>query len=390
MADRFIYKGNINLYNRPTVMNGDGSISTVRSISYNRNGKEVLIPTVSNEGKIMNDEEAIRYWENKGQNLGVYDSIEEADRAARQIHYQQESLYNRGGIMANEQFDLGEALGGYEQAKADRNFYLNMIDMGQNNRGAFMASPIAAYLYGVSNVKMANMRAKAQNIEDQRQAEKDALAATEKAQKRADNIDNQIITLVKGARDGSIPASVAAIMLGPLLKEKGISPEQFIPEKSLLIGREPGDEKPFEWDLSEKENSLEAGRNKRAEDRIAWEKEKQDRAIQGQKEVVKYKKEVGSGSGASQEKPTTLSNFRTTHKPVLDAIGRDFRMNRLTKAQVQDFIEGAESLSPQDKKQVQSKVDEVMDWVAKNKKEWSFSSPAKQTQTFDLNAIWQQ
>lgn len=296
-------------------------------------------------------------------------------------------MYNEQ--MADEQFDLGEALGGYEQAKADRDFYLNMIDMGRSNQGAFMASPIAAYLYGVSNVKMANMRAKAQNIEDRRQAEKDAIAAQEKAQKRADNIDNQIVTLVKGARDGSIPASVAATMLGPLLKEKGISLEQFIPEKSLLIGREPGDEQSFEWDLSEKENSLEPGRNKRAEDRIAWEREKQERAIQGQKEIAAYKKSLGASGGSAQEKDTTLSNFRTTHKPVLDAIGRDFRMKRLTKAQVQDFIEGAESLSPQDKKQVQAKVDEVMDWVAKNKKEWSFSSPAKQTQTVDLNALWQ-
>ena len=287
----------------------------------------------------------------------------------------------------NAEFDLGEALGGYEQAKADRDFYLNMINMGRTNQGAFMASPIAAYLYGVSNVKMANMRAKAQNIEDQRQAEKDAIDATERAQKRGENIDKQIVALVKGARDGSIPASVSATMLGPLLKEKGITLEQFIPEQSLLIGREPGDEQSFEWDLSEKGNLLEEGRNKRAEERLAWEREKQNRGIQGQKEVAKYKKEIGSGSGASQEKPTTLSNFRTTHKPVLDAIGRDFRMKRLTKAQVQDFIEGAESLSPQDKKQVQSKVDEVLDWLANNKKEWSFSSSVTPQKTSNQKKV---
>lgn len=292
--------------------------------------------------------------------------------------------------MADMEFDLGEAVGGYEQAKADRDFYLNMINMGRENKGAFMASPIAAYLYGVSNVKMANMRAKAQNIEDQRQAQKDAIAAQEKAQQRATNIDNQIVSLVKGARDGSIPASVAATMLGPLLKEKGINLKQFDADRSVLIGNEPGDTEDFEWDLSEKENSLEAGRNKRAEERIAWEREKQGRGIAGQKEVAAFKKSIGAGSGSAQEKDTTLSNFRTTHKPVLDAIGRDIRMKRLTKGQVQDFIEGVESLSPQDKKQVQSKVDEVLDWVAKNKKEWSFSSPTKKTQTFDLNAIWQQ
>ena len=62
-------------------------------------------------------------------------------------------------------------------------------------------------------------------------------------------------------------------------------------------------------------------------------------------------------------------------------------MKRLTKAQVQDFIEGAESLSPQDKKQVQAKVDEVMDWVAKNKKEWSFSSSVKPQKTSNQQKV---
>lgn len=157
--------------------------------------------------------------------------------------------------MADMEFDLGEALGGYEQAKADRDFYLNMIDMGRENKGAFMASPIAAYLYGVSNVKMANMRAKAQNIQDQRQADKDALAAAEKAQQRQANIDNQIVQLVKGARDGSIPPSVAATMLGPLMKEKGLNLKQFDADRSVLIGNEPGDTEDFEWDLSEAETS---------------------------------------------------------------------------------------------------------------------------------------
>ena len=84
------YSGNIDLSNRPRVKNPDGSISTVRSMSYNEDGKEILIPTVSDEGNIMEDNEAIAYWKKKVQNLGVYDSVDAANKAAEWIHKDQE------------------------------------------------------------------------------------------------------------------------------------------------------------------------------------------------------------------------------------------------------------------------------------------------------------
>lgn len=87
-------KGNIDLNKRPVVQNDDGSISTVRSMSfYDENeGKEILIPTVVN-GKIVSDNEAINHYYNTGEYLGKFDTVEEANSYAEQLHKEQEKRY---------------------------------------------------------------------------------------------------------------------------------------------------------------------------------------------------------------------------------------------------------------------------------------------------------
>ena len=85
--------GNIDLINRPIVKNEDGSISTIRSMSFqDENGKEVLIPTVVN-GKIVSDDEAIQHYYQTGEYLGKFNTIEEANSYAELLHEQQEKLY---------------------------------------------------------------------------------------------------------------------------------------------------------------------------------------------------------------------------------------------------------------------------------------------------------
>ncbi len=100
--DGLIKKGNVDLSNRPRVVNSDGSVSTVRSMSVNFDGQEVLIPTVSDDGKILSDDDAIDLYKKTGKHLGIFDTPENATRYAEMLHKQQESLISERQIVPVE------------------------------------------------------------------------------------------------------------------------------------------------------------------------------------------------------------------------------------------------------------------------------------------------
>lgn len=77
--------GNIDLYNRPPVQNPDGSSSTVRSLSFENNGQEILVPTVVG-GKVVSDDEAINHYFKTGNFLGKFQTPDEATRFASRLH----------------------------------------------------------------------------------------------------------------------------------------------------------------------------------------------------------------------------------------------------------------------------------------------------------------
>jgi hypothetical protein len=85
--------GNVDIANRPIIKNPDGSSSTVFSMSFDVDGKEVLVPGVG-DGKTyplrkLTTQEALDQYKKTGKQLGVFNSPKEADAYAEKLHEDQ-------------------------------------------------------------------------------------------------------------------------------------------------------------------------------------------------------------------------------------------------------------------------------------------------------------
>lgn len=103
--------GNIDLTRRPIAKNADGNISTVRSMSFEEDGKEILVPTVSPDGKILSNDAAIDLYHKTGQHLGVFNNESQATAYAKSLHEQQAAFYegqqSGGGYAAVDKMYYG-------------------------------------------------------------------------------------------------------------------------------------------------------------------------------------------------------------------------------------------------------------------------------------------
>ena len=82
--------GTVDLTTRPTVPMPDGSIATVRSMSFNDGeGREILIPTISDDGRLLSDDDAIALYRQSGRHLGIFATPDDATAYAKQLSQQQ-------------------------------------------------------------------------------------------------------------------------------------------------------------------------------------------------------------------------------------------------------------------------------------------------------------
>jgi len=87
--------GNIDLSDRPSVLLPSGKRASIISMGIGDNGREILIPTVSDDGKLLSKKEAIALFKKTGKHLGVFSNEKDATDFAKRLSRSQ-GLRGRG------------------------------------------------------------------------------------------------------------------------------------------------------------------------------------------------------------------------------------------------------------------------------------------------------
>lgn len=112
--------GNIDLTDRNTgLFDEHGDLMTVRSMSFEEDGTEILVPTVVKENGVwreLTNQEAIDWYHRTGEYLGKFKTREEADAYANLLHEQQAEMYANVPVpdSAQEQRERWQAAAAYQ------------------------------------------------------------------------------------------------------------------------------------------------------------------------------------------------------------------------------------------------------------------------------------
>ena len=83
-------RGNIALSVRPRYRQPDGSESTVYSTSFEEDGQEILVPRITDDGRLLSEEDAVEEYRRTGKHLGMFGSAEDATAYSQRLHQAQE------------------------------------------------------------------------------------------------------------------------------------------------------------------------------------------------------------------------------------------------------------------------------------------------------------
>ena len=219
------YTGNINLANRPVVQNPDGSVSTTRSMSFNEDGKEVLIPTVSQNGTIMSPRQAIDEYHRTGQNFGLFNNVADANNMAQQIHNQQASGYGNAPAQAPTPTAVTQMV-------------------AQGNNVATRKPTAAEYEAGVINYLVNNRGYSYEDAQQLMAPRIHAYKVQEEAENKAmaDNLINELSTMRiddPAYRQKALQLLQLNPQMGGYMLKEGISPrEQYVYDRNRRDKRE--------------------------------------------------------------------------------------------------------------------------------------------------------